>query len=61
MSSEVEVYSLWGGPVPSAVAGRESDPDNPSAVPGSEPALLVVSLSAHRLLLLAFGHAALPG
>lgn len=61
MSSEVEVYSLRCGPVPSAVAGRERDPDNSSTVPGSEPALLVVALPAHWLLLLALGHPALPG
>lgn len=61
MSSEVEVYSLRGGPVPSAVAGRERDPNNSSAVPGSQPALLVVALPAHRLLLLALGHPAFPG
>lgn len=60
MSSEVEIDSLWGGPVPSAVAGSERDPDNSSAVPGSEPTLLVVALPAHRLLLLALGHPALP-
>lgn len=61
MSSEVEVYSLRGGSVPSTVAGRERDPDDASAVPGSEPALLVVALPAHRLLLLALGHPAFPG
>lgn len=43
------------------MAGRERDPDNSSAVPGSEPALLVVALPAHRLLLLALGHPAFPG
>uniref|UniRef100_A0A3Q3WPM6 Small ribosomal subunit protein uS10m n=1 Tax=Mola mola TaxID=94237 RepID=A0A3Q3WPM6_MOLML len=42
VSSEVEVDSLWSGPVPSAVAGSERDPDNSAAVPGSEPALLIV-------------------
>lgn len=61
MPSEVEVYSLWGGPVPSAVAGRECDPDNSSAIPSGEPALLVVALPAHRLLLLALWHPAFPG
>lgn len=60
MSSEVEVYSLRSGPVPSAVAGSERDPDNSSPVPSCEPALLVVALPAHRLLLLALGHSALP-
>lgn len=60
MSSEVEIYSLWSGPVPPAVAGSERDPDNSSAVPGSEPALLVVALPAHWLLLLALGNPALP-
>lgn len=61
VSSEVEVNSLRSGPVPSTVAGCERDPDNSSAVPGSEPALLVVAFPAHRLLLLALGHSALPG
>lgn len=61
MSSEVEVDSLRGGSVPSTVAGRERDPDDSSAVAGSEPALLVVALPAHRLLLLALGHPAFPG
>lgn len=61
MSSEVEVDSLRGGPVPPAVAGCESDPDDASAIPRGEPALLVVALPAHRLLLLALGHPALPG
>ena len=61
VSSEVEVDSLRGGPVPSAVAGRKRDPDHSSTVPGSEPALLVVTLPAHRLLLLALRHPALPG
>lgn len=61
MSSEVEVDSLRCGPVPSAVAGRERDPYNSSTVPGSQPALLIVALPAHRLLLLALGHPALPG
>jgi len=61
VSSEVEVHSLWGRPVPSAVAGRERDPNNSSTVPSSEPALLVVPFPAHRLLHLALGHTALPG
>lgn len=61
VSSEVEVYSLWGRAVPSAMAGRECDPHNSSTVPGGKPALLVVALPAHRLLLLALGHPAFPG
>ncbi len=60
MSSEVEVYSLRGGSVPSAMTRRKRDPDNASTVPGGEPALLVVALPTHRLLLLALGHPALP-
>lgn len=60
VSSEVEVDSLRGGPVPSAMTGSECDPDNSSAIPGGEPTFLVVALPAHRLLLLALGHPALP-
>lgn len=60
VSSEIKVHSLRGWPVSSAVAGRERDPNNSSSVPGSEPALLVVALPAHRLLLLALGHPAFP-
>lgn len=60
VSSEVEVDSLRGGPVPPAVAGSKRDPDDPSPIPGGEPALLVVALPAHRLLLLTLGHPALP-
>lgn len=61
MSSEVEVDPLRGRPVPSAVAGRERDPDDSSTVAGGQPALLVVAFPAHRLLLLALWHTALPG
>lgn len=61
VSSQVEVDPLWSRSVPSAVAGGERDPHHSSAVAGGEPALLVVTLPAHRFLLLAFGHAALPG
>lgn len=60
MSSEVKVDSLRRGPVPPAVARRERDAHDASAVAGGEPAFLVVALAAHRLLLLALGHAALP-
>lgn len=61
MPSEVEVHSLRRRPLASAVAGRERDPHDPPAVAGGQPALLVVALPAHRLLLLALGHPALPG
>lgn len=60
VSSEVEVDSLRGCPVPPAVAGCECNTDNPSTVPGSQPALLIVALPTHGLLLLALGHSALP-
>lgn len=60
MSSQVEVDPLWSRSVPSAVAGGERDPHDSSAVASGEPALLVVTLPAHRFLLLAFGHTALP-
>lgn len=61
MSSEVEVHSLRCGSVPSAVTGCERDPYNSTAVPCGQPALLIVTLPAHRFLLLALGHPALPG
>lgn len=61
MSSEVEVDPLRSGSVPSAVAGGECDPHDSSAIAGGKPALFVVTLPAHRFLLLTFGHAALPG
>lgn len=61
MPSEVKVYSLWGGPVSSAVAGCKRNPNHSSAVPGGKPALFIVTLSAYRLLLLTLGHPALPG
>lgn len=61
MPSQVEVDPLWSRSVPSAVAGGERDPYDPSAVASGEPALLKVALPAHRFLLLAFGHTALPG
>lgn len=60
MSSQVEVDPLRSRSVPSAVAGGERDPHDSSAVAGGEPALLVVTLPAHRFLLFAFGHTALP-
>lgn len=60
MSSEVEVNSLRRGPVPPAVARRKRDAHDASAIAGGEPAFLVVALAAHRLFLLALGHAALP-
>lgn len=61
VSPQVEVDSLRRAPVPSAVAGGESDPDDPPPVSRGEPALFVVAPTAHGLLLLALGHAALPG
>lgn len=61
VSSQVEVDPLWSRSVPSAVAGGERDPHHSPAVARGEPALLVVTLPAHRFLLLALGHAALPG
>lgn len=61
MSSEVEVDPLRGGSVPSTVTGRECHPNNPSPVASGEPAFFIVALPAHRLLLFALGHAALPG
>lgn len=60
MSSEVKVDSLRRGPVPPAVAWGKRDAHDASAVPGGEPAFLVVALAAHGLLLLALGHPALP-
>lgn len=61
MPSEVEVDPLWSWPVPPAVTGCKRDADDTSAVPGGQPALFVVALPAHWLLLLALGHAAFPG
>lgn len=60
VSSEVEVDSLWSGPVSSAVAGSECDPNNSAAIPSSEPSFLIVAFPTHRLLLLTLGHPALP-
>lgn len=60
VSSQVEVDSLRSRSIPSAVAGGERDPHDSSTVAGGEPTLLVVTLPAHRFLLLTFGHAALP-
>lgn len=59
--SEVEVHSLWGGTVPSAMAGCERNPDNSSTIARCEPALLVIAFSAYRLLLLALGYPSFPG
>ncbi len=61
MSPQVEVDALRGRPVSPAVAGGEGDPHDPPAVPRGQPALLIAAPPAHGLLLLAAGHAALPG
>lgn len=60
MSSQVKVDPLRRASVPSAVTGRERHSNHASAVPGGEPALLVVASTAHRLVLLAFGDATFP-
>lgn len=61
VSPEVEVGALRGGPVSPAVAGGEGDPHDAPGVPCGQPALLIAAPPAHGPLLLAAGHAALPG
>lgn len=61
VAAQVEVDSLWGVPVPAAVARGEGHPHDAPAVAGGQPALLVVAPPAHGLLLLTLGDAALPG
>lgn len=61
MPTQVKVDPLWGAPVPAAVAGGEGHPHHAPPVPRGQPSLLVVTPPADRLLLLALGHAALPG
>lgn len=61
VAPQVEVDSLWGVPVPAAVARGEGHPHDAPAVASGQPALLVVAPPAHGLLLLTLGDAALPG
>lgn len=61
MTPQIEVYPLWSVPVPAAVAGGEGHPNNAPAIACGQPALLIVAPAAHGLLLLALGHAPLPG
>ena len=61
VAPQVEVDPLRRVAVPPAVAGREGDAHHAAAVARGEPSLLVVPPPAHGLVLLALGHAALPG
>lgn len=61
VAPKVEVDSLRSVPVPAAVAGGEGHANNAAPVTRGQPALLVVAPSAHGLLLLTLGDAALPG
>lgn len=61
MPTQVKVDSLWGAPVSAAVAGGEGHPHHAPPIPRGQPALLEVAPPADGLLLLALGHAALPG
>lgn len=61
VSPQVEVDALWGVSVSPAVAGGECHAHDAPAVPRGQPAFLIVAPPAHGLLLLAAGHATLPG
>lgn len=61
VSSQVEVDALGGGSVSPAVTWGERHPHDAPAVTRGQPALLIVTPPAHGLLLLAPGHATLPG